>query len=385
VAHLLEGSVRKAGRELRITAQLVRASDGAHLWSNTYDRSLDDVFRVQDDIAGTVAQALHVALAIGERAPTRARDVEAYNFVLEGNYFKARRTRRDVEKAIELYRQAIEIKPDYALAWARLASAYLNREVLEGARSADEDKRILGALDRATRLDPKLVWAYYTQGGFRTTIAWDWAGAQADAERIREIDPGFELLPSALGDMALTFGQVDRAIELYQKAVDRNPLDPYSLDSIALALCAADRLHECLQARLKLLQLHPEFGGVNSAVGMARLYLGQFAEALKAMQKEPEEQYRLAGLAVVYSATGQRAESDAALKALAEKFAPNDAYRIAQVHAYRGEIDAAFEWLDRAYRQHDAGMSTVKADPLLRNLRNKRAFQSLLIKLKLAD
>jgi serine/threonine protein kinase/TolB-like protein/Tfp pilus assembly protein PilF len=381
VAHLLEGSVRKAGQELRITAQLIRASDGSHLWSQTYDRNLVDIFKVQDEIAGTVAQALHATFA-GGRAGHEA-DVEAYNLVLEGNYFKARRTKRDVEKAVKLYRKAIEIKPDYALAWARLASAYLNQEALTGAASADGNKRILEALDRAIRLDPKLVWSYYTRGGLELFVSWDWAAAQADVERMREVEPGNDLLPNALGDMALVFGQIDRAVALYRQAVERDPLEPTVLDSLGFALCAADRPRECLQSRLELLQLHPEFGGINSAVGMARLYLGQFAEALKSIQDEPEENYRLAALAMAYSSMGRRAESDAALKSLEGKFASTDTYAIAEVHAYRGETDAAFEWLDRAYRRHSVGMLSVKADPLLRNLHSDRRFETLLARLKL--
>jgi len=388
VANLLEGSVRKAGHELRVTAQLIRASDGSHLWSQSYDRHLVDIFKVQDEIAGTVAHALHAAFANGDRARTQEPDVEAYNLVLEGNYFKARRTRPDVEKAVQLYRKAIDVKPDYALPWARLASAYLSLETLKGTPSADDhdNKRILDALDRAIRLDPTLVWAYYTRAGFQMNVAWDWAAARADQERMREVEPGNNyLLPSALGDVALTFGKVDRAVELYQKVVDRDPLDSYSLNDLGNALCATSRLQECLQSRLTLLQLHPEFGGVNSAVGMARLQLSQFGEALEAMQREPNEDYRLAGLVMVYSALGRRAESDAALKSLVEKFALSDAYGIAEVHAYRKQIDAAFRWLDRAYRQHDAGMLEVKFDPLLRDLRTDRRFQALLGKMKLAD
>jgi serine/threonine protein kinase/TolB-like protein len=385
VAHLLEGSVRKAGQGLRITVKLIRASDGAHLWSQTYDRDLVDIFKLQDEIAATVAQALHVTLERASRASGPEPDVRAYDLVLEGNYFKARQTRSDVERAIQLYRRAIDIRPDYALPWARLASAYLNQVALNGAPSEDENNKIVDALDRAIRLDPRLIWAYYTQGGYRMTVTWDWAGARADVERMREIDPGSLLLPRALGDIAKTFGQIDAAVQLYQRAAERNPLDSYSLDSVGFALCAANRLKECLQARLKLQQLHPEFGRINSAVSEARLFLGQSAEALEAIHKEPEKAWRLAGLAMVYWAMGRRDESDAAVKSLTQDTSPNDAYRLAQVRAFRGEIDAAFDCLDRAYRQHNAGMTDVKSDPLLRNLHADGRFQALLIKLKLAD
>ncbi len=386
VANLLEGSVRKAGPELRITAQLIRASDGSHLWSQTYDRSLVDIFKVQDEIAGTVAQSLHAAFKEGEQPADRQPSVEAYNLVLEGNYFKARRTKRDLAQAVRLYQQAIDISPDYALAWARLASAYLVQEQSKGTPTADGARRILDALDRAIALDPKLVWAYYTRAGFEMSIAWDWAAAQADGERMRHIEPGNDyLVPAADGAVALTFGQSDKAVELFRKLVERNPLDPPSLDALALALCSAGSLQECLQLRLKLLELHPEFRGVNSAAGVAHLYLGQFDEALKAMQREPEESDRLAGLALVYWAMGRRHESTAALTALTGKFARDDPYGIAEVHAYRAEGDAAFAWLDRAVRQHNAQVPYLKADPLLRNLHGDRRFQALLTRLKLAD
>jgi TolB-like protein len=383
VTHVLEGSVRKAGQQLRITAQLIRASDGAHLWSQTYDRSLVDIFKVQDEIGEKVSQALNVALRSGHRAGSPEPDVRGYNLVLEGNYFKARRTLRDTEKATELYRQAIAINPDYALAWARLASAYLSEEVLQGPPSDEQNKRILDALDRAIQLDPNVVWAYYTRAGFEMNITWNWAAARADVERLRQIDPRFDLLPSAFGDIALTFGEVDRAVELYKHDIERNPLDPNALESLGIALCAANRLEPCLQTRLRLLQLHPEFGGVNSSVGIALLYLGQLAAALDTMQREPNEDYRLSGLALIYAAMGRRTQSDAALGLLTRKFASRNAYGIAQVHAYRGEINAAFQWLDRAYQQHDAGMVGLRADPLLRNLRGDPRLQALLSRMKL--
>ncbi|MBV8143775.1 MAG: protein kinase [Gammaproteobacteria bacterium] len=381
VAHVLEGSVRKEGQQLRITAQLVRGSDGVQMWSQSYDRSLVDIFKVQDEIAEKVAQALRVSLQA--RTVTPQPDVRAYNLVLEGNYLKARRTLHDVQTAAQLYQQAIEIKPDYALAWARLASAYLQEEMLQGPPSEDWNRRVVDALDRAIRLDPNLVWAYLTRGGFELDIKWDWAAAQADDARVREIDPLFLYLPNASGDVALVLGDVDRAIELYRDGLSRSPIDPYILGSLGEALCAANRFEECLQLRLKLQQLNPQIGGIDSAIAMARLHLGQLNAAFEALQREPDENYRLRGLAIVYAALGRRVESDGALDSLAAKFAARDPYGIAQVHAYRHELDDAFSWLERAYRAHDSGMLAVKTDPLLRNLHGDPRFQTLLSRMKL--
>jgi serine/threonine-protein kinase len=383
VAYLLEGSVRKGGEQLRITAQLIRAADGVDLWSQSYDRNLVDIVRVQDEIADKVSQALSAALPVAHRAGTREPDVRAYNLVLEGNYFKARRTLPDVEKAAQLYQQAIDINPDYALAWARLASAYLAAEILKGVPSPDQSKRVSDALDRALALDPNLVWAYYTRGGFEMHVTWNWPAAQAATERMRQIDPRSELLPGALADLALTFGDADRAVTLYRGELERDPIDSSTLDSLGTALCAANRLPQCLETRLKVLQMQPEFDGAHSSVGIARLYLGQYDAALAAMQQEPNEGYRLRGLALAHWALGQHGASDAALQSLTEGFAASDAYGIATVHAYRGEVDDAFRWLDRAYRQHDGGMLDLKADPLLRNLHSDRRFQALLTRMKL--
>ena len=386
VAHLLEGSVRKSGQELRVTTQLIRASDGVHLWSQTYDRNTADVFKIQDEISDRVAKALNATLAIVDRPIGQKSDVEGYNLVLEGNYYKARQTKGNIEKAVQLYQRAIDISPSYALAWARLASAYMDLEVANGTPSAEDNAKILGALDQAIHLDPNLVWAYYTRAGYEMAIKWDWAAARADEERMRAIDPANTyLLPSALGDLALVSGHVAEAVEHYEREIELNPLDPYSLQAIGLALCAANRLQECLQYRLKLQQLHPDFGGANSLVGVAHLYLGQFSDSVDAMQKEPERDSRLAGLALVYTAMGQRAQSDAALKELEESFAPADAYEIAEVHAYRGEADAAFEWLQRSYRTHNSKVLFVKSDPLLRSLHGDGRFNTLLAKLSLPE
>ena len=386
VAHLLEGSVRKVGAEVRVTTQLIRASDGVQLWSQAYDRNLADIFKVQDEIAERVAKALNATLASVDRPLGQESDVEAYNLVLEGNYYKARRGKANVEKAIQLYEKAIDTRPNYALAWARLASAYFNLEEARGTPSAEDNAKILHALDRAVRLDPNLVWAYYTRAGFEMAIEWDWAAARADHERMRALDPGNTyLLPSALGDLALVSGHVAEAVEHYERALETSPLDAISLKSLGIALCAADRLPECLRYRLKLQQLHPDFGGVNNFVGLAHLYLGQLPEALEAMDMEPEEDLKLSGLALIYTALGKRAESSAALRTLEARFAADDAYEIAQIHAYRGEADVAFEWLRRCVQTHNSKILLIKTEPLLRNLHSDRRFQTLLVKLKLPE
>ena len=385
VRYVLEGSVRKEAEQLRITAQLIRASDGVQLWSQIYDRELTDIFKLQGEIADEVSRALHVALRTDYQPAAREPDVQAYNLLLEGRYLEGRSTLADVEKAVQLYKQAVDRDPTYALAWARLAHAYLIEENRRGPPTEEQNARILDALGHALRLDPRLAYAYYTRAAFAMDVTWDWAAAQADDERIRELDPRSFLLSRAFADQAFISGHPDRAVELYQEALIRNPLDFQLLDSLGTALCAAGRLQECLQNRLRLMQLHPEFEGVNGSLAMVRLYLGQFDAALAALQQEPNEDYKLVGLAtVLWAMGGHRTEADAALSSLTDKFASVDAYGIAAVHAFRGENDAAFQWLDRAYQEHNVALAGIKTDPLCIRLHDDPRFQSLLRRLKIS-
>lgn len=384
VTHILQGSVRKDGMQLRIAAQLIRASDGVNLWSQTYDRNFSDIFKVQDEIAGKVSRALRATLRTPQRTAAAVPDTRAYYLVLQGDYFKARMTPSDVARAVQLYQQAIGISAGYALAWSRLASAYMIQELLSGPPTQIQNRRVLAALERSIALDPALGWAYYTRAGFEMNVTWNWQAAKADTEHLQAIDPQFQLLPAALGDIALVLGKPGKAVESYQEQLARDPLDPNALNSLGMALCAANLLQECLQTRLSLLQMHPEFGGVNSSIGIAHLCLGQFAAALQALQREQNDDYRLAGLALVYWGMRRRPESDAALNSLTTRFAAIDAYGIAVVHAYRGETDEAFRWLDRAYQGRDPGMLALRTDPLLRNLHGDPRFDALVNRMGLA-
>jgi TolB-like protein len=383
VSHLLEGSVRTEGQQLRITAQLVRGSDGVQIWSQTYNRDLGGIFKIQDEISERVAEALKATLRDNQATISRETDIRAYNLVLEGNYLKGRRNLVDAGRAAELYQQAIKIDPTYALAWARLASAFLVEEILRGQPSEEQNKLVVDALNHAIAIDPNLEWAYYTRAGFQGSIMWDWPAALADTEHVRNIDPRFAYLPSAFGDIELAFGEINKAVEFYRDGLTRSPLDPNMLNTMGAALCAAGRIAECLQVRLTLLQLYPEFGGVNRSIGMTYMYLGRLEEALKSMQAEPDMDLKLSGLSLIYWAMGRHSDSYAALESLTARSGATIPYNIATVHAFRGEVEDAFNWLEKAYRAHDYGMLSLNSDPLLARLRNDPRFHQLLIRMRL--
>jgi serine/threonine protein kinase/TolB-like protein/cytochrome c-type biogenesis protein CcmH/NrfG len=387
VSHVLEGSVRKAGDAVRITVQLVRAADGAHLWSESYDRNVSNIFRLQDEIAGTVAQALKSTFESGGR-PQRVGDVnpDAYNLLLQGNYFIDRNSREDAQKAVDRYTEAIQLDPNFAMAWARLAKAR-NRQanngwipIVEGNAQARE------AIARSMALDPNLAFAQYVAGSLEEDFNWDWEAAARHYRRALELDPTNSRIQIALAGIdARHSGRYDPVIEIARRALSRDPLNSLISLELGNALLYAGRVPDADAALRKLLELNPTFAGGQSLLAQCLLLQNRLAEALAAAQREPDESWRLSSLPAIYWALGRKADSDAALAALEGKHAEGFAFEVAEMHAFRGENDAAMSWLERAFRQRDAGLVDLKFDPFLRELRPDPRFQALLRKLNLAD
>jgi serine/threonine protein kinase/Tfp pilus assembly protein PilF len=385
VAYILEGSVRKSGSAIRIAAQLIRASDGSDLWSQTYDRNLDDLFKVQDDIAGTVARELKVALE-GSRPRTIETSTEAHNLFLQANYFDHRRTRADEERAIDLYRKAIAADPNFSLALVRLAGAYRDQARFGWVGSEAGYTKARETLNQAQQIDPDLASEHILMGQIHRDFDWDWARARAEFERALELDPHDITARVQLSFLdAVTQGRPDAHIEDLRRALLREPLDSNALWTLGVGLLDAGRPKESEAAFRRLLELNPDFTSGYSSLANTLLSMGRYPEALAAAQKEADEGERLAVLPMVYWAMGQRGESDRALRRLEKSYGSVSAYEIAQAHAYRGEADLAFQWLQRSYQQHDSDLQWIKNDSWLRPLHGDARFHALLARLNLPD
>jgi TolB-like protein/thioredoxin-like negative regulator of GroEL len=385
VSHVLEGSVRKSGNRVRITAQLIKAADSSQLWSETYDRELTDIFAVQDEIAAGVVRQLKVTLLGGE-LPARktTASVEAYNLYLQGRYMYDRHGEQDMARAAGLYRQALAIDPSYAAAWAALAQAQWvpadlgYTDVNEGARDALESSQ------KALTLDPQNAQAHLVTGLVQFAHEYDWAAADRSFQRALANDPGASDAMLGAGFLALGLGRVDEAAALFQRAVEHSPVSPSPRVWRGLAYATSNHLDEAEREIRAALQLSDRFSSGWYWLGVVLLSKGEPEAALAAMQTEPVESWRLPGLSLAYHALSQHAASDAALKQGAESFGTFMAYQIGQAHAYRGEVDEAFAWLDRAYHQRDAGLAYfLKTDPLLDNIRADPRYAALLLKLEL--
>ena len=399
VATVLEGSVRKSGNRVRITAQLIEVATDSHLWSETYDRELTDIFAVQDDIAGAVVTELRTAL-LGEastaadstRAATevaalgrdRGDNPEAYRLYLQARFYLGRHRAEDVPRALALLQQAVALQPDYALGWTGLARAYRHQGEYTDNPVAPSYAQARAAAQRALDLMPDLAEAQLELGQIRMSD-WDWKGAEAPLSRALELAPDHAEALIASAMLARIRGRVDAALALAQRAVAVDPLSVDGYRIFASCQLAAGRLAEAEATLRTAIDLGPATGILRSALCGLMLRQGNPAAALATIREEPNEYARLMGTAFACQALGQKAEADAALGLLIERHAHTCAYQIAAVYAYRGEIDLAFEWLERAYVQRDHGLHSLRDLYFLRALHGDPRWPPFLAKMGLAD
>jgi TolB-like protein/class 3 adenylate cyclase len=380
VTTVLEGSVRKSGKRVRITAQLIQVASDSHLWSQTYDREIDDIFAVQDDIAQSVVKELRAAL-LGEgldaaasaeakaevqaASTGRAENSEAYRLYLQGRYYVERMTETDVARGVGHFEQAIALDPGFALGWTGLSRGYWTqagygwRPVNSGFQQARE------AAQRALDLAPDLAEAHAALGVVLESHDWDWHGADRHLQRALALAPGNADVLRAVASLAGLLGRHDESIELLRKAVALDPLSSSCRRFLGLRCAMYGRLDEADVALRAALDLNPKAGLVHCFLAINRLWQGHAAEALELALREVLPDFRLLGTAMAQHTLGHAADSDAALGKLIDGHGAAAGYQIAEARAWRGEVDRAFEWLERAYQARDPGLGHTATDPLL--------------------
>src|SRR6266436_278148 len=381
VANILEGSVRREGNHVRITANLIKVEDGFQLWSQTYDREINDIFAVQDEIAQAATEALQLKLLGVSGQPVvsnlRSANPEAYQAYLQSKYFSARgQDKRDLDTGLSYADQAIKLDANYATAWA-LRSQVLETmagvnliENTEGFRRARESAK------KAIALDPNLAAGYMAMGMVQINHDWDWEGAEASFRKAGQLEPGSADLLGHRAYLTRTLGRVDEAIELYKQAIARDPLRANFHLALGYELYFVGRYEEARAALRKAQELNPQLSSLHLTRGKILFSEGRQQEALAEMERETGEWEKLSGEALAYHALGRREESDKALKKLIASHQNDSAYQIAEAYAYRGETDKAFAWLERAYRQRDPGTPELKTGPLMRSLRQDPRYRS---------
>jgi len=376
VDHVLEGSIQSSGSGVRITAALIRTDSGQYLWSKTYDRAIADYFSVEDEIAHDIAGALtDTGLPPNRTASSCGQSGEAYNLLLQGRYLGRRNTRTERERSIELYQQAIALEPNCARAWAWLSTAY-GVQTAEGWTDRDSGyQHARDAAEHALRVDPLEADAHAALAYVLEYQDWNWSGAQAELKRALALNAGDVRVLNMNGHLAMDLGHIDDGIAFYRRAVAVDPLSPGALGGLAGVLWARGSSSEAEAVYRQAILLWPAH--YHTWIGLILLDRGDKAGALAEIEQDADPALRLMGLGIVQDALGNRAASDQAVAELIEKF-PNRPIRVAEVYARRGEPDAAFQWLERAFTRRDAGMLWLKNDVPLRPLRADPRYDALL-------
>jgi serine/threonine-protein kinase len=385
VSTLLDGTVRKQGDRVRIVAELVNAADGIQLWTQTFDRQLKDIFDVQKEIAGAVAKSLKVTLLGSDSgsAPASATDnAEAHNAYLQGHFYLLRRNVEDFRKAIEYYDQAIQLDSNYALAYAERGEAWASMGDLIGERPAAYPKARSDA-EKAVAIAPDLAEARAALGWVRFLAEWRFAEGLAELKRAKELSPANPTANDLLARIIVYLGRFADAERQAREAVELDPLSTVAQNNLARVLFYAGKLDEADAAARKGAELQPSGAGSHRFQVLIAAQRGDGDAALREAQLEPDPGFRRFELAVAHYVRGDRAAADAALADLIANAREGFAYQIAQVYALRGEKDKAFEWLQTAFDDRDAGMLGLLADPVLRGLRDDARYKNLLVKVGL--
>jgi len=383
VANVLEGSVRKSGNLLRVSAQLVRADTGYHLWSETFERNLDDVFKIQDAIADAVVKALQVSLLSGAM-PSRseAENIEAYTLYLQANAMLSRAsTKADLDKAVDYIQRSIKLDPKFAPAWSMLSRVRRSQGAqgyLPEVQAREEARR---AAERSLALDPNLTWAHAAMAQILFFDDWDWARTEAQVQKSLEIDPNSPALRWS-GYVAEVTGQNEKAVKILRRVAENDPVDPSAFLYLGTALYRAGMFNESELALRQAVDLWPGLSDEHWLAGRLKLATADPGGALVEFERGQDDA-RTIGRALALFAMGRKSDADAALAMAEEELGVKAPFRIAQIHAFRGEIDLSFSWLDRAFRQRDFRCVFVKGDRLLRNLESDPRYKAFLKKMNL--
>ena len=385
VAYVLQGSVRRSGGHLRVTAQLINAQDGTHLWAQTYDRQLADVLEMQGEIAIALVQALQLEVEANIVFRPALSNTEAYTLYLQGLHASSRFDQEGMELAVSDFERVIQLDPSFAQAHLMLGNAYF----LLGAYGfmppavAFEKDRL--ANERALKLDPNLALAHAQLGDIHRAYDWDWVAADQELKQALALAPADGDILFYAAVQSLGMGRWDDALKQMNAALAQDPLNPSRYQVLTLIQSSRGRLEEAEAAARRALELIPMGPFGHSFLGNVLLLRGQPDAALTEFSKETVEAARLGGIAMAHFAQGRKADSDAALAQMT-KHPTDHPFFIAQAYALRGDPNASLKWLDAAYEQKESGMlPLIKGDAMFKKIEGDPRYKAFLKKMNLPE
>ncbi len=392
VENVLEGSIQVVGDNLRVTASLIKVKDGYQLWNATYDRRLEDVFAIQDDIAQAIVRALKVRL-LGDQEEGLVRrstdNMEAYRLYLEGLYYWNKRTGKDLNKAIELYNQAIEKDPNYALAYVGLADSYSLLTVYADARPKDVFPRAKAAATKALEINESLAEAHNSLAYVYERFDWNWKAAEAEFKRALELNPNYATGHFWYGELLVYFGRFEEGIREMKRALELDPVSLVINVNLGWAYIWGRQPDQALAQIQKALEMEPNFAMTYLILGLAHLHMGNFREAIDEMNKARDLSgdaiWAVVSLGEIYAAAGRLEEAKGILVELEVRSRKEyvSLYGMAEIYAGMGDLDKAFELANKAYVERDERLIFIKIDPNFIQHRSDPRYQALLNKVGL--
>jgi len=390
VENVLEGSVRKAGQKLRITAQLINVADGYHLWSERFDREMTDVFAIQDEIAQAVAARMKTDFEGGPTAGLAKRytdNIEAYHLYLKGIYWRRMLTVDRVSKSIEYFNRAIEKDPGYALAYAGLAYVYQILFFYSPSPSKNLYPRALEAARKALELDDNLAEAHEAMGVIKCYWEWDWEGARSELRKALELNPNYIWARFHLANLHLYNGRFDEALAELKSIHDRDPLNPAFVRAMAECHLQADRLEAAESFAKETLEIDPFLPPTWIILGHIYLRRSLFGEALEAMKKDTVKgSFQELNMGIVHARMGRTEEARKILSTWLERSRTEyvSGYYLAALCFALGRKATGFDCLERAYDEHDGWLIGLKIDFLMDDARDDPRYRALLEKINMA-
>jgi TolB-like protein/Flp pilus assembly protein TadD len=385
VAYVLEGSVRKSGDHLRVTAQLIDSRDGTHLFSQTYDRDLSDVLKMQDEIALALVRALQIEVDVGDFVSRPAlRNTEAYTTYLQGWHADDRADQQGLEQAVSNFQRALELDPTFAAAEVGLADAYFDLGIFGFMPPAMAFEKARRAAEDALTLDPKLGVAHAQLGDIHRAYDRDWTAAAKELKQAQDLAPNDSAVLFTSAALPWTLGRWDDALTLTNAALARDPLNPTGYENLSQIQLRRGRLADAEEAQRRALAIRPTGIGDHYLLGLVLLARGKREVALAEMLKESDDQMRLGGSAMAYFTLGRKVDSDAALAQMI-KSPTHRPFFISSVYAFRGQMEEALKWLDTSAMQGESALLLLKSQPMFDKLEGDPRYKAFLKKMNLPE
>ena len=384
---VIDGQIQKSGEKIRVTVRLVRVADGVPMWTNQFDENMSDIFRVQDSISERVTGVLALKLT-GEEKERLARNhtdnTEAYQLYLKGRYFWNKRTGDAIKKGIDYFSQAVEADPDYALAYAGLAEAYVLLANYSDSTPQEAYSKARAATTKALKLNDRLAETHTALAYIKAGYDWDFAGAEREYQRALELNPNYPTAQNWYAEFLGLMGRSTESITGMRRALELEPLSLMINVELGDMLLFAHQYDQAIEQYRKTLDLDSSFVRAHIQLGQVYGQKGQYEEAIselkKAISLNSEDNYAIQLLGYMYAISRRTSEAYKALEELKERGKRTHVlpYDIAVIYVGLGEKDRAFEWLEKSFAERDEGLLYLRVDPVLDSLRSDPRFADLL-------